>query len=88
IDIPFVWGTGDQMRDFIGDDPQTDQLSGFVMDSWISFARHGNPSTQALPGWPEYRSDQRYTMVLGPDVKTVREDREVEREIWTSDLLE
>ncbi len=88
IDIPFVWGTGDQMRDFIGDDPQTDQLSGFVMDAWINFARNGNPSTNALPGWPEYRSDQRYTMVLGPDVKTVREDREVEREVWTSDLLE
>ena len=88
IDIPFVFGTGDQMRSFIGDDPQTDQLSGFVMDAWINFARTGNPSTQALPGWPEYRSNQRYTMVLGPDVKTVREDREAEREIWTSDLLE
>ena len=88
IDIPFVFGTGDQMRQFIGDDPQTDQLSGFVMDAWLSFARSGNPSTQALPGWPEYRADQRYTMVLGPDVKTVREDREAEREVWTSDLLE
>ncbi len=88
IDIPFVWGTGDAMRTFIGDDPQTDQLSGFVMDAWISFARDGNPSTNALPGWPQYRPDQRYTMVLGPDVKTIREDREAERTIWSADLLE
>ena len=88
IDIPFVWGTGEHMRPFIGDDPQTDQLSGFAMDAWIAFAHNGNPSTPALPGWPEYRSDQRYTMVLGPDVKTIREDREVERGIWADDLLE
>ncbi len=88
IDIPFVFGTGNEMRPFIGGDPQTDQLSGFVMDAWIHFARTGNPGTRALPGWPQYRADQRYTMVLGPDVKTIREDREREREIWTSDLLE
>jgi para-nitrobenzyl esterase len=88
IDIPFVWGTCDAMRQFVGDDPQTDQLTGFTMDAWIAFARNGNPSTNALPGWPQYRADQRYTMALGPDVKTLRVDREQEREIWSSDLLE
>ena len=88
IDIPFVFGSCDAMRAFVGDDPQTDQLSGFAMDAWIGFARDGNPSTNALPGWPEYRATQRYTMVFGPDVKTVRVDREVERTIWSSDLLE
>ena len=77
-----------RVAEAVGDDAQTDQLSGFALDAWLSLARHGNPSTQALPGWPEYRSTQRYTMVLGPDVKTVREDREVERAIWSSDLLE
>ena len=88
IDIPFVFGTCDGMRPFVGDDPQTDQLTGFVMDAWLNFARSGNPSTGALPGWPEYRADQRYTMLFGPDVKTLREDREPERAVWTSDLLE
>ena len=58
------------------------------MDAWLAFARTGNPSTNALPGWSEYRSTQRYTMVFVPDVKTDREDREVERAIWSSDLLE
>jgi len=88
IDIPFVFGTCDEMREFVGGDPQTGQLSGFTMDAWLHFARSGNPSTNALPGWPEYRADQRYTMVFGPDVKTIREDREAERTIWSADLLE
>ena len=88
IDLPYVFGTTDAMREFVGDDPQTDQLAGFVMDAWLNFARTGNPSTTALPGWPQYRADQRYTMVLGPDVKTIREDREEERSIWATDILE
>lgn len=88
IDIPFVFGSCGAMPEFVGDDPQTAQLSGFVMDAWLNFARTGNPSTNALPGWPEYRASQRYTMVFGPDVKTIREDRERERTVWTSDLLE
>ena len=77
-----------RVAEAVGDDAQTDQLSGFAIDAWIGFARDGNPSPNALPGWPEYRATQRYTMVFGPDVKTVREDREVERSIWSSDLLE
>ena len=32
--------------------------------------------------------NQRYTMVFGPDVKTIREDRQPERSIWTTDLLD
>ena len=88
IDLPYVFGTTDEMREFVGDDPQTDQLAGFVMDAWLNFARSGNPSTKALPGWPQYRADQHYTMVLGPDVKTIREDREEERSIWGTDMLE
>lgn len=32
-------------------------------------------------------SNQRYTMVFGPNVKTVRQDREEERSTWSDDLL-
>ena len=70
-----------RVAEAVGDDAQTDQLSGFAMDAWLAFARTCNPSTNALPGWSEYRATQRYTMVFVPDVKTDREDREVERAI-------
>ena len=82
LDVPLVWGTTELMRDFVGDDPQVDQLSGFMMDAWVSFARTGNPSTNALPGWPQYRADRPYTMVFGPDVRTVTADREEELALW------
>ena len=82
LDVPLIWGTNDLMRDFVGDDPQVDQLSGFMMDAWINFARSGNPTTNALPGWPQYRADRPYTMVFGPDVRTVTEERDEELALW------
>ena len=82
LDVPLVWGTTELMRDFVGDDPQVDQLRAFMMDAWVSFARTGNPSTNALPGWPQYRADRPYTMVFGPDVRTVTSEREEELALW------
>ena len=82
LDVPLIWGTNDLMRDFVGDDPQVDQLSRYMMDAWTSFARFGNPSTMALPGWPQYRADRPYTMVFGPDVRTVTSEREEELALW------
>ena len=82
LDVPLIWGTNDLMRDFVGDDPQVDQLSSFMMDAWINFARTGNPTTNALPGWPQYRADRPYTMVFGPDVRTVTEERDEELALW------
>ena len=78
-----------RVAEAVGDDAQTDQLSGFAMDAWIGFARTGNPSTNALPGCPEYRATQRYTMVFGPDVKTApRRPRGRALDLEQSDLLE
>ena len=82
LDVPLIWGTNDLMRDFVGDDPQVDQLSGFMMEAWINFAYSGNPTTNALPGWPQYRADRPYTMVFGPDVRTVTAEREEELTLW------
>ena len=82
LDVPLIWGTNDLMRDFVGVDPQVDQLSSFMMDAWINFARTGNPTTNALPGWPQYRADRPYTMVFGPDVRTVTAEREEELALW------
>lgn len=82
LDVPLIWGTNDLMRDFVGDDPQVDQLSSFMMDAWTNFARTGNPTTNALPGWPQYRADRPYTMVFGPDVRTVTAERDEELALW------
>ncbi|MCY3557590.1 MAG: hypothetical protein OXH13_02950 [Chloroflexi bacterium] len=42
----------------------------------------GNPGTTALPGWPQYRSDQPYTVDIGPDVRSTTADRQEEFALW------
>ncbi len=82
LDVPLIWGTNDLMREFVGDDPQVDQLSEQMMDAWISFARTGTPGTDALPVWKQYGAGQPNSMVFGPDVRTVTEEREEELALW------
>ena len=51
------------------------------MDSWISFARNGNPNHKDIPEWPQYGKD-RGTMIFGKDIKVINDPYGKERSIW------
>jgi len=36
-----------------------------MMESWIAFARTGNPSNSHTGDWPHYESGKRRTMIFG-----------------------
>lgn len=67
LEIPFVFGTfGDpQIQKFSGAGPEAQQLSNWMIDAWVAFARSGNPSTAALGEWPAYDVQGRRTLVIG-----------------------
>ena len=69
LDIPFVWGTYGlpQMERFCGTSGVA-ELSRCVMASYLEFARHGNPSNDLVPDWPQYEPTKRSTMLFGNDV--------------------
>lgn len=69
LEIPFVFGnTGlpSQIK-FAGTGENVVSLSEHMMDAWISFARTGNPSHDAIGNWPKYDAAKRATMIFGPD---------------------
>ena len=39
-------------------------LADKLSDTWIAFARTGNPNTSKLPHWPAFNSTDRATMVI------------------------
>ena len=45
--------------------PETDKLTGEMMDAWAAFAHNGNPSHDAIDPWTPYNTEKRYTMLLG-----------------------
>ena len=56
------------------------------MDSWLSFARNGNPNYEDIPDWSQYRND-RATMIFGKDVKVINDPYDKERAVWDDVLI-
>ncbi|MBY8992403.1 MAG: carboxylesterase family protein, partial [Candidatus Lokiarchaeota archaeon] len=73
------------LKIFPASNEETEGLSGKMMDSWISFARSGNPNHQEIPDWEQYGKN-RATMIFGKDLKIVNDPYSKERAIW-DDIL-
>ncbi|MHA2007610.1 MAG: carboxylesterase/lipase family protein [Promethearchaeota archaeon] len=83
-EIPFVLGMLDSLYWKLSSDTSEDakKLSEKIMDSWIAFARTGNPSHNGIPEWPQYNTDKRSTMILGKEIKVVDDPYGKERMAW------
>ena len=82
MDVPFVFGTVDACSGMCGRGPAVSALSDAVMDAWTAFARTGDPGSPGLGRWPGYDSEQRRTMMIGPDVHVAKDPRRAERHAW------
>lgn len=51
--------------------PEALTLAKGVSTAWANFARYGKPSGPGLPEWPEYTLENRETMILSADRKSV-----------------
>ena len=77
--IPFVFGNVEIARAFTGAGPEQAALMDTVMETWLAFARTGNPNNTRLPEWRPYDASDRTTMIFdnecGPVQDPKREDR-------------
>jgi para-nitrobenzyl esterase len=82
IEIGFVFGTyaRSEVARFFGTGPEADALAAAMMDSWIAFARTGDPSTPTL-GWPHYDAKRRATLIFGDGAPKVVDDPAKERRL-------
>lgn len=81
LEIPFVFGTLNDTE--YGVYPKRDeinsQISEKMMDSWISFARTGNPSHAGISEWPTYDTENRYKILFGNETKVEKDPLREER---------
>ncbi|MFW9866769.1 MAG: carboxylesterase/lipase family protein [Candidatus Thorarchaeota archaeon] len=84
LEIAFVFGTlGDKARGIVPKrSNETDILSEKMMNSWISFARNGNPNHDGIPKWNQYELKNRSTIIFGTEVKVVDDPFKMERTVW------
>ncbi|MHA1915339.1 MAG: carboxylesterase/lipase family protein [Promethearchaeota archaeon] len=65
---------------------ETQELSGKMMDSWIAFARTGNPNHEKIPYLPPYDLETRSTIEFDKKVTIVQDPYSNERVAW-DDIL-
>lgn len=67
---------------------ETEKLSENMMNSWISFAKKGDPNHSNIPKWPQYDNQERNTIVFDKNIKIWNNPLSREREMWnTMNLL-
>jgi para-nitrobenzyl esterase len=73
LEIPFVFNNIAIAKPLVGDGSEAVALAEKVCDSWVAFARTGNPNTSALPKWPAYTEATRDTMLFDNESKVVQD---------------
>jgi len=78
IEIPFAFDNVKASR-LTSSSPEAQTLADKVSDTWIAFARKGDPNTGKLPRWPAFNPKDRPTMVFNTESKVendpIREQR-------------
>ena len=82
MDLPFVFDNAD-IPDTTAGAPGAGELAARISDTWVSFARNGNPDNPAIPPWPAYTSQDRATMIFDRDCYIARDPDREARELWT-----
>ena len=71
IEIPFAFDNVQISRQITGGGADAMALADRVSDTWIAFARTGDPNTSKLPNWPAFNAIERPTMVINNQSKVV-----------------
>jgi para-nitrobenzyl esterase len=54
-----------------------------MADTWIAFARTGNPNNPAIPHWPEYDPKARANLMFNTASRVVNDFSGQTREFWS-----
>jgi para-nitrobenzyl esterase len=71
IEIPFAFDNVQISKQITGGGADAMALADKVSDTWIAFARTGDPNTSKLPNWPAFNASERPTMVINNQSKVV-----------------
>lgn len=79
IDLPLVFGTLDAPGSPTGNDEHARAASIRMQDSFLAFARTGDPNCRSVPRWPRYSIPDRATMIFNVNAQLARDPRQWQR---------
>ena len=81
LELPFVFGTHGFAPEFAGSGPAADALAEVTMDTWLAFARTGNPAGESVEA-PAWNVETKPILVLGANVRVEQDWRGAEIGAW------
>jgi len=81
LELPFVFGTHAAAPEFCGSGPVADAFSELTMDTWLNFARTGNPAGDGVDA-PAWDADSKPIQVLGDNPRVEHDWRGPEVGVW------
>jgi para-nitrobenzyl esterase len=84
LELGFVFGVllGSEVGIFPKRDAETETLSEAMMDTWIAFAKTGNPNNPAIPALSPYAVNKRATVLFDKEISVVDDPYGQERAVW------
>jgi para-nitrobenzyl esterase len=73
IEIPFAFDNVKAAERLTGGGPEAMALADRVSDTWIKFARTGDPNNSKIPKWAPFNAQDRATMVFNTQSKVVND---------------
>ena len=81
LELPFVFGTHGGVPGFAGSGPAADALAEATMDTWLAFARSGDPTNAAVEA-PAWDAETKPITVLGENNRVEHNWRGEELSVW------
>ena len=63
-ELAFCFDNTDRCENMTGGTAEARELAALVSESWIQFARSGNPNHRGIPDWPAFRAEKCPTMIF------------------------
>jgi para-nitrobenzyl esterase len=79
IEIPFAFDNGQLVKRRANGSPEVDPLVKIMSDTWVAFAKPGNPNHPGLPKWEPYDEKKRLTMVFDAECKVGSDPTKTDR---------
>jgi para-nitrobenzyl esterase len=79
LEIGFVFDNVAYSESMSGVGEEQQKIADMMSDTWITFARTGDPNNAAIPKWPPYDLENRAVMVFDSEPETVSDARGAQR---------
>jgi para-nitrobenzyl esterase len=84
LDIPLAFDNCDKPGSRLGTGAESRKVAAAMADTFIAFARKGDPDNASIPRWPRYTLPQRGTMIFDLQSSVINDPRADERRLFQS----